>query len=1105
MKKLTALIISLCMCISFIPALPVAAAAEATDASDGIVYNLVPDKKNGMLWEFTEDKVDGYYTNPNWSFFDMAPIYEKLIIDAAELNADTENGFNEGYTPVSGLTAETIKAFNTRMLHGSKGNYFRMYNVTGNYSLQDYETWFALKLDNPGKAGRYSIDIGRNDSDTKQLISLWLAPYEDGHDDAEYYMTDAKLVAKNQLFNNNAKTGDVSYDIEITNPDVPYVFVMKLGGVVSDFRINSIILREQANFDFRSHDDIVTNNTVITTFGEETAKITAWYYLDMHESIKTAVETTPNKARVLTDKMQIGAVVKNQWVALGLKNIKRGIYSVNLDWMARTSSSADANIYFAKILESVDAESLMTDANLIESGFDFANETDETLSQKTLSGVCVADGKSDYAFIIKSNDTAGRGFEPRKLIFNPIAINSLALDIPDTSLEKGDTVKASVTANGSIAATEAATFASDNENAIKISDDGTITAVGAGTAKITAEVNGITATETVTVTADAYTLTYDFKISSFEYNKMPRKNVNDSSFGGIRISNAENVKLEDLSDVLNSVLVVNKSLLSWKNTLSKETDFTDTGAKDCEPYYVLNSTLANGADAKTEPWAFEYASATALNTRSNEYGLWSQLNTNRFVDFETVSDHVGGTYTMTNDVAAPLLFVRLYVANPGLYDLSFINDFSTNSSYRNQSSCTNVYFGKAPTATVKAATADATLKSLDYVGIFNGPKYNKDGAIINEEAIKITEAGEYLIAFEMTADTYAMNSCKTITGSTSKTYSYDKGRYLQYLVFDTIELIPAEAPVEEEEISQLLSFAAYSGIDGKSVDVSGIDYNGDIDSELRGSNVTVSAPEIDGYVFRYWKRGSADNGKWVSSDKEYTFSLMTNTVLTAVYDEVKEDATAQIVEFWNQNGVYITSETVSGGTVKLPANPTLTGHTFNNWYVNEDELLDVSKLTEVITRAVARHTANKISGNVKVNGNAVSDVEYNKEITTKASDAKVWMRDGKKVAYGDTYTYYVWDETEITYSTEAVSEKLPLVVLEEGNGAYMIEYDAGDKELVEAGIVFGSGATVSSCSEKATSQRKVTHGQFTATSDYTDARGYVIYKDGTDYKVIYSE
>lgn len=67
-----------------------------------------------------------------------------------------------------------------------------------------------------------------------------------------------------------------------------------------------------------------------------------------------------------------------------------------------------------------------------------------------------------------------------------------------------------------------------------------------------------------------------------------------------------------------------------------------------------------------------------------------------------------------------------------------------------------------------------------------------------------------------------------------------------------------------------------------------------------------------------------------------------------------------------------------------------------------------------------------------------------------------------------------------------------------------LDLDAGDKEIVEAGIIFGQDATINSCTEKFTSQKNADHGQFTADGE-GDARGYIIYKDGGDYIVKYSD
>ena len=72
----------------------------------------------------------------------------------------------------------------------------------------------------------------------------------------------------------------------------------------------------------------------------------------------------------------------------------------------------------------------------------------------------------------------------------------------------------------------------------------------------------------------------------------------------------------------------------------------------------------------------------------------------------------------------------------------------------------------------------------------------------------------------------------------------------------------------------------------------------------------------------------------------------------------------------------------------------------------------------------------------------------------------------------------------------------------------MLEYDEGDYEILEAGILFGGNANISlsSAEEKAKVRNILPHGQFTVTSDKSYARGYAIYRDGTDnsIKVIYS-
>ena len=1091
MKRLLSIILIVAICTSFVISTQGVNAAD-DNFSGEIVYNLIGDLKGGHLWNCTEDKISQYFSAPNWSFMDMSEIFSQIIADYPNVNT-------EGAIMTSGLSTTAINYAYSRMLNFSKGAYFRVVTVHNSYDydISTHNPWFALKLDNPGEAGKYFFDIGKLDADTSQRITVWLAPYEDGKDDGEYYMTDENIVSKDQIFSTNIKSNDVTYPVDIKDDKTPYVCVMMFKNKAQDYRISSLKLKKQIVFDFRADSAYLKNNTSVPAIIDGYNPKSNWYYIDMHSVLKNATSENAEIVRVLVDKMQVSARAKNQWIALGLKGIDKGVYSADIEWFGRnTNASESLDIYVAKYEAGKSAESYMIDENLVEDAACSFTETDETITSDALSGKIVADGKSDYIFIIKSNVDDLKSFEPRKLALTSVKPDSLVLNFSE-SLKVGNSAVCSVIADGTVNATDAAVFKSDNVNVAKVTEDGKITAVGAGVATITATVSGFSVTREIVVTDDPYTLKYDFLVSSFEYNKMPRKSTNDSAYNGIRFTGT-GINAEDLSDKIDNILIVNKSLLSWKKTLSVVTNLTDAGTKSSEPYYVMNSTFANGAVAKTEPWAFEYASATAINTRSNNYGLWTQMNVNKFVDTTTVTDH--GSNTLSNAGVTPVFAMRLYIPNPGTYNVTFFNDNLTGLHYH-ASAAADVYFGKAPAATVTSSTIDSTMSSLEKIGVYFAPDAADKSLVINDKAITISQAGEYLLVFNMTRDTYNKNVCRVLSGN-NKSYEYSNSRYLQYMIFEKIEFVPTEAGTDEN-VSSEVAFSVCSNITNVNVDVSGIDYNGKIDSVERGVNVSLTAPEVDGYKFRYWVRGSADNGKWVSGNEKYSFRLMTNTMLTAIYDKIAQTDEMQ-VEFWNQNGAYIETKNVENGILDAPT-PTLTGYTFKNWYVDEDVVLDVTKLATAVTRAVARYEANAISG-VKFNGEPESDVVYNKEITKCVPDAKIWYRDGKPVAYGDTYTYYVWSATNITYSTEAPTDKTPLVVIEQGNDrAWMIEYDAGDKQIVEAGIVFGNNATIGSCSAKATSQKITSHGQFTASSDFESARGYIIYLDGEEYKVIYSE
>lgn len=316
-------------------------------------------------------------------------------------------------------------------------------------------------------------------------------------------------------------------------------------------------------------------------------------------------------------------------------------------------------------------------------------------------------------------------------------------------------------------------------------------------------------------------------------------------------------------------------------------------------------------------------------------------------------------------------------------------------------------------------------------------------------------------------------------------------------------------PTEDESValSATVSFAATSNI-GSSVSVSGIEYNNPIGNIERGSEISVSAPEVDGYVFRFWKRGSSDNGSYVSSAANYSFKLMTHTYLTAVYDKIEEDKSS--VEFFNGNGELVDCVAVETGARFSDVEPpevSLTGYDFVGWSAADDE--EVNGVLRTV--ALYEEKGSDISGTVTVNGKEIENVSYGDAVESIAqkADFTCWKRDEKIVSYSPKYTYYVWDGTDIAESTELCTVQ-PIVLLDDyANGAFMIEYDAGGKEIVEVGILFGSNEkiTVNSCGSKSTSQRNLSHGQFTAKPAGSEsfARGYMIYKSGNKFGIIYSD
>ena len=312
-------------------------------------------------------------------------------------------------------------------------------------------------------------------------------------------------------------------------------------------------------------------------------------------------------------------------------------------------------------------------------------------------------------------------------------------------------------------------------------------------------------------------------------------------------------------------------------------------------------------------------------------------------------------------------------------------------------------------------------------------------------------------------------------------------------VIDGYNSISTLIAVDEPTTS--VSFGADASVDGIVIETNVADYvQGEVGSVDLNTPVTVTAPQETTvgnktYVFRGWVRGKADGGRVISLDATYGFTAMTNTYLTAIYTEVADE------EYYAWNGEFLGTE--------QPSAPEVVGYNFSEWK---------ESLVNNIKRFVAWYVQKTETYGVTFN-KATTQHKYDDPVTLSSDTDVYWYRDGKLVDYGKSYTFNVWDNTEITTSSEG--HNLPMLALDAKakSGTYMVEYDANGKNVIEVGILFNAEADgapiVSSCKEKMSSQRNLAenpHGQFAAKAgSYTKARGYLIYEDNGAYKVIYSE
>lgn len=255
-----------------------------------------------------------------------------------------------------------------------------------------------------------------------------------------------------------------------------------------------------------------------------------------------------------------------------------------------------------------------------------------------------------------------------------------------------------------------------------------------------------------------------------------------------------------------------------------------------------------------------------------------------------------------------------------------------------------------------------------------------------------------------------------------------------------------------------------------------------------GTEVTIDASNVSG--FQYWTNA---NDKVMSRELKYTFTMVTNTTLTAETNNGTNGST--FVIFQSADGRLLKyTATTNLSESDIPTAPYRVGYKFAGWKVGDAApvsaeevpaalsdkkgVVTVTAAYEEITEAAYIVTASaNVSGVTITNANAGKNTYTLGDIAKftapdKSSDGKTFRfwaadKDGTNIlSFSTTYSFRVTQKTDIyaIYGGETVTDRPPVVrvdnVLKNSNGqtqslTFMIGASIpSDYELVEMGALY---------------------------------------------------
>ncbi len=230
-----------------------------------------------------------------------------------------------------------------------------------------------------------------------------------------------------------------------------------------------------------------------------------------------------------------------------------------------------------------------------------------------------------------------------------------------------------------------------------------------------------------------------------------------------------------------------------------------------------------------------------------------------------------------------------------------------------------------------------------------------------------------------------------------------------------------------------------------------------------GTYTLVATPNAD-CTFVGWQTGN----KIVSTDATYTTVAIADVTYTPVFAESAKPVQFTFVDMFNN---VISSQSVaSGADVKIPQAPTYTGYTFTGWSADEATIKAATSSMTVYAQyekdAAATYTvttdadATVAYGSNSAQG-TLADIPYGTQVTVSKDGATAWAIDGKIVAYGDSYTFYV--ASDVTVKAASATTQAPVVAAVSANqvaGSYKVEFVATRAMVdgctyLKSGFVYG--------------------------------------------------